>query len=185
MPRARSGRKHDGAQLTWHKELADTTLQIVAFGIDTHGELLIDDYRGKGQGGFYTFEPSPECVAEFPTLLSQAGLFESLNPLVAKPGLVPYSVNAPLWSDGAVKQRFIGIPSQLGAARQIEFTESHGWNFPDSSVLVKSFALESEAGNPASRRWVETRLAHSARRRVGGLQLSVERRTDRSHTGEI
>src|SRR5439155_17419 len=32
------------------------------------------------------------------------------------------------------------------------------WNFPDGTVLVKTFALEMEAGNPASRRRVETRL---------------------------
>src|SRR5262249_7174116 len=38
-----------------------------------------------------------------------------------------------------------------------------GWNFPDRTVLVKSFALEMEEGNPASRRWIETRFLTNQR----------------------
>jgi hypothetical protein len=41
---------------------------------------------------------------------------------------------------------------------RIGFTRKGGWNFPDETVLVKSFALETTAGDPASRRWIETRL---------------------------
>ncbi|HEV3137415.1 MAG TPA: PQQ-dependent sugar dehydrogenase, partial [Pirellulales bacterium] len=154
------GVKHDGKGITWQQELADTTLAISGFGADIHGELLIVDYRGENQGGFYTLEPTPSDGprAEFPRRLGQTGLFKSLHPLVPQEGLVPYSVNAPLWSDGALKERYIAIPFKQGEERRIEFTESHGWNFPDETVLVKSFALELEAGNPASRRWIETRL---------------------------
>ena len=35
-----------------------------------------------------------------------------------------------------------------------------GWRFPDGTVLVKSFALEMETGNPDSRRLLETRILH-------------------------
>jgi hypothetical protein len=72
-----------------------------------------------------------------------------------QPGLIPYSVNAPLWSDGAYKERWIGLP---GDDTHIDFTTNRGWTFPDKTVLVKSFALEAEEGNPASRRWIETRF---------------------------
>src|SRR5262249_24423571 len=41
---------------------------------------------------------------------------------------------------------------------KIDFTNSRGWNFPDQTVVVKSFALEMEEGDPASRRWIETRF---------------------------
>jgi hypothetical protein len=37
-------------------------------------------------------------------------------------------------------------------------TDNNGWNFPERTVLVKSFALDQEANNPKSRRWIETRL---------------------------
>jgi mono/diheme cytochrome c family protein len=40
----------------------------------------------------------------------------------------------------------------------IEVVDVHGWNFPDGTVVVNSFAIEEEEGNPATRRWVETRL---------------------------
>jgi hypothetical protein len=72
-----------------------------------------------------------------------------------EPALIPYSVNAPLWSDGAYKERWIALP---GTDSRIDFTTNRGWNFPDKTVLVKSFALEMEEGNPASRRWIETRF---------------------------
>jgi uncharacterized repeat protein (TIGR03806 family) len=63
-------------------------------------------------------------------------------------------VNAPLWSDGAEKERYLALPG----TSQIEFMPENGWNFPEGTVLVKTFALELEAGNPASRRRIETRL---------------------------
>ena len=91
----------------------------------------------------------------FPTRLSESGLFRSVKGHVPEPALIPYTVNAPLWSDGAYKERYIALP---GDDSQIEFTASGGWNFPDRAVLVKSFALETEEGNPRSRRWIETRF---------------------------
>jgi hypothetical protein len=74
------------------------------------------------------------------------------------PGVIPYSVNSPLWSDGAHKERFLAIPHKEGADMRIGFAHKGGWNFPDETVLVKSFALEATAGDPASRRWIETRF---------------------------
>ncbi len=136
----------------WHREIARTRLQIVDFGLDTHGELLIIDHAG----GLYTFEPFPAEAhpPKFPGKLSETGLFASVRNHKTDPALIPYSVNAPLWSDGAFKERFIALPG----GEQIEFTTSRGWNFPDGAVLVKTFSLESEPGNPPSRRRIETRL---------------------------
>jgi glucose/arabinose dehydrogenase len=151
------GARHDGTKLTWHKELADSHLQITGFGVDSRGEILICDHRGQGKGGFYTLEPTPKGLppSTFPRKLSDSGLFRSVKGHVVEPALIPYSVNAPLWSDGAYKERYIALP---GADSRIDFTRWRGWNFPDLTVLVKSFALEAEAGDPASRRWVETRF---------------------------
>ena len=50
-------------------------------------------------------------------------------------------------------------------------------------MLVKSFALEMEEGNPASRRWIETRFLTSQAGRVVRLLLRLERRADRWHAG--
>jgi uncharacterized repeat protein (TIGR03806 family) len=146
------GVRHQNGQVTWHQELASTTLQITGFGTDAHGELLIADHGS----GYYQLEPTPHDVpmAKFPTRLSETGLFTSVPDHQPDPALIPYSVNAPLWSDGAEKERFLALPG----LSQIEYKANRGWSFPDGAVLVKTFALELEAGKPASRRRLETRL---------------------------
>ena len=149
--------RHDGKRVLWHKEIADTRLQITGFAADRRGEILIADHRGQDKGGFYTLEPTPKDAraTDFPRTLSASGLFRSVKGHVMEPALIPYSVNAPLWGDNAFKERWIALP---GEDTQIEFTTWRGWNFPDRTVLVKSFGLELEEGNPRSRRWVETRF---------------------------
>ncbi len=151
------GVRHDGKRIVWHKEIADSRLQITAFDVDARGEILIADHRGQEKGGFYTLEASPKDLppSTFPRKLSESGLFRSVKGHKMEPALIPYSVNAPLWSDGAYKERWIALP---GEDSRIDFTTGRGWNFPDDTVLVKSFALEMEEGNPASRRWIETRF---------------------------
>jgi len=146
------GLRHEGDKITWHRELADTTLQITGFGTDSHGELLIVDFGG----GLYRLEPAPpeKPAVKFPTRLSETGLFTSVKDHKVDPALIPYSVNAPLWSDGADKERYIALP---GLSR-IDFTAARGWGFPDGAVLVKTFTLDLEAKNPVSRRRIETRL---------------------------
>jgi uncharacterized repeat protein (TIGR03806 family) len=145
------GMRYDGRQVTWHRELADTTLQVASFGVDADGELYVVDYAG----GLYQFEPNdtPNSSSEFPRRLSETGLFASVVDHRPAPGVVPYSVIAPLWSDGARKERLFALPPDT----QIQFTESRGWNLPDHAVVVKTFSLDVP-GNPPVARRVETRL---------------------------
>jgi uncharacterized repeat protein (TIGR03806 family) len=154
------GVKHDGQRVTWHQELADTTLQITGFAADSHGELLICDHRGSPAGALYRLEPNRQDAAPipFPKTLSETGLFASVKDHRLHSSLIPYSVNAPLWSDGSHKERWLGIPHEPGEDRRVELTATRGWNFPERTVVVKSFALEAEVGDPASRRWIETRI---------------------------
>ena len=151
------GARHNGKQITWHEELADTALQITAFASDADGELLIADHRGDDKGGFYRLQrrPKDDRLQPFPRKLSETGLFRSVAEFEPQPTLIPYSVNSPLWSDGAYKQRYLALPDEDS---KLDFPEKGGWRFPDGTVLVKSFALEAVAGDANSRRWVETRL---------------------------
>jgi glucose/arabinose dehydrogenase len=146
------GARHDGSTITWHQELADTQIQITAFAVNHHGELLIADHAG----GFHRLVPAPRQTptAKFPTRLSETGLFLSTKTHQVQPGLIPYSVNAPGWTDGAYVQRFIALPDDS----RIDFTSSGGWNFTNGAVLVQTLSLEHEVGNPASRQRLETRL---------------------------
>jgi uncharacterized repeat protein (TIGR03806 family) len=158
-------------QVTEHRELTDTTLRIVAWGQDADGEVYALDFVS---GGIYHLVPAPPPAAtapEFPRKLSETGLFTSTKDLTPAKGLIPYSVNAELWSDGATKERYLAIPGDA----KIEYeTVTYpqpapgsipGWRFPDGTVLVKTFSLETE---PGKRRRLETRLLVAER--VGGTE---------------
>ncbi len=129
------GIRHDKGKATWHRELAKTPLQITGFGIDTRGELIIADHGG----GWYLLERNPtvDTASRFPKRLSETGIFTSVAEHRVQPGLVPYTVNAPLWSDGASKERFIGLPGD----NHVSFNADNGWGCPDGTVIVKTFSL--------------------------------------------
>ena len=145
--------RHDGEKLIWHQEIADTTLQIVSFGIDHNDEILIVDLAR----GIYQLERKPESTEKFPTRLSETGMFISVKGYIqTDPGLIPYSVNAPLWTDGAHVERFIALPGDS----QIEMASNDGvgWSFPDGTALIQTFAFDLETSNSTSRHRIETRL---------------------------
>ncbi len=171
------GLRHSKGKVTWHRQLADTTLQVVGFGTDSHGELLILDYGG----GIYQLEPAPKETepTRFPTRLSETGLFESVQGHRPAAGLLPYSVNAPLWSDGAEKDRFLAIPGE----GRIDFTGERGWNFPDGTVLVKTFSLLLRAERSDLAQADRDALADPAAWEVGRLLLLLERAADGSDPG--
>jgi uncharacterized repeat protein (TIGR03806 family) len=138
--------RHDGRRVKVHRQLAHTQLQIAAFAVDQHGELLIADHGGHG---LYRLVRSPRqsSAPRFPSRLSETGLFISTRNHQVQPALIPYSVNAPGWADGALVERFLALPddSRLG-------------HFTNGAVLVQTLSLEREAGQPSSRQRIETRL---------------------------
>ena len=102
------GLRYDGKKVTWHKELAQTTIKIVAFGEDRQGELYVVPLSGE----IFHLEPAPPAITDtkFPTRLSETGLFTSVKDHQPAPGLIPYSVNSALWSDNAHKDRYLALP---------------------------------------------------------------------------
>ena len=126
---------------------------VVHFGEDESAEL----YAVSLNGTIHRFrEPAdaPPPPPAFPTLLSETGLFANLANLTPVTGLIEYAVNSELYSDDAIKRRFIGLP---GGSR-IRFSPSGPWGFPEGTVLVKHFELLLEVGDPASARRLETRV---------------------------
>jgi len=81
-------------------------------------------------------------------------LFVSTASHTPDPAMIPYSVNSPLWSDGAEKERFIALPGMS----QIEFTAEGAWKFPEGAVLVKTFSLDAGEGEAGTQKRIETRL---------------------------
>ncbi len=100
-------------------------------------------------------------VADPPQWLSQTGAFSDIATLTPRSGLMPFGVNAALWTDGAVKSRWIAVPndgSHDTAAEQVTYREEGAFDFPVGTVLVKHFALPVDARDPSVVEPVETRF---------------------------
>src|SRR6185295_18209139 len=74
--------------------------------------------------------------------------------LVPSPALIPYSVNSPLWSDGAAKQRWMALATNT----TINFATNGEWSFPDGTIFVKHFELPVNDTNTSILRRLETRF---------------------------
>ena len=97
-----------------------------------------------------------------PLLLSGTGAFGDTANRTPAGGLIPYAPNTPLWSDAAVKSRYLAVPNNGGLItpdQQIAFLPTNTWTFPAGTVFVKNFDLvvnETNASVPLRR--LETRL---------------------------
>jgi uncharacterized repeat protein (TIGR03806 family) len=84
----------------------------------------------------------PAAGATATTTLSATGLFANTSNLTPSSGVVPYTVNSPLWSDRALKRRWVALPN--GAS--IGFAATGEWTWPTGTVLVKHFELDTGSG---------------------------------------
>jgi putative heme-binding domain-containing protein len=141
-----------GNALGDREEVARTPVRVVAFAEEADGELLVVDHEG---GGIHRLEPNEAGGknADFPRSLSQTGLYASTPAQTPAAGVIPYSINAPMWSDGAKAQRWLGIPN----SETINFIDKNQqWPkesvWPKDSVLVKTLTL--------GERKVETQILH-------------------------
>ena len=120
---------------------------LVSFAEDENGELLAVSFGdGKGQGVFRLAPPGAPVADPIPERLSQTGCVDPNDPKKPAPGVIPYDINAPFWSDGADKSRFLAIPD--GA--RITIGPDGDWELPPNSVTMKHFTLGGKL--------IETRL---------------------------
>ncbi|MEC9030423.1 MAG: PQQ-dependent sugar dehydrogenase [Planctomycetota bacterium] len=136
--------RHDGKELTWQKEIADTSLKIAGFAVSPRGELLV---VGHGSG-LYRIVPTPPTgkLPVFPRKLSETGIFSSVAEYKVAPGVVPYSVNSPGWTDGASAERHLALPGDT----TVSFGGNRGWELRERSVIIQTLSLGA--------RRIETRL---------------------------
>lgn len=94
-------------------------------------------------------------VPPYPAKLSDTGLFDDLSTLAPAPGVEPYQLNLPFWSDYAIKRRWFAISN---------LTDGFGWQrdapwvTPAGAVWVKHFDIEMDRFNSNTLRRIETRL---------------------------
>lgn len=87
--------------------------------------------------------------------LSDYGFFTGpLAALQPAPGVVPYEVGAPLFSDYAGKARFVYLPE----GTQATYHPTEVFDFPVGTVLIKNFYYDDHAAPVVGRRLLETRL---------------------------
>jgi hypothetical protein len=90
--------------------------------------------------------PDAARLALVPDRLSGTGLFSDLATEALGPGIFPYAPRFELWSDGAVKRRWIRLPP----GSQIDTEQMDDWRFPEGTQLWKEFTRDGVR--------VETRL---------------------------
>jgi uncharacterized repeat protein (TIGR03806 family) len=119
-------------------------------------------YGLKNRGAAAAFLNMPATSAGvMPARLSQTGAFMDVPTMGPATGLLPYTVITPLWSDGAVKTRWMMVPNN-GAPytpeEQITFAATGEYTFPAGTVFVKHFELITDETNPGVTHRLETRL---------------------------
>ncbi|OWK43658.1 PQQ-dependent sugar dehydrogenase [Fimbriiglobus ruber] len=160
--------RFDGTRVTSMPEITVPKLRVVAFGQDRAGELYVVDYDS---GTIHTFAKNDDPgydPTKFPKTLGATGLFASVKDHAPAVGVYPFEVTAHQWQDYATTEHFIALP---GDSVVKDFEEKQSlpgsvdWHkfkfaFPQNAALVKTISLETERGNPASRRRVETQVLH-------------------------
>lgn len=116
---------------------------------DPEGGLWAID--GSGQLGHLVVSRPP---GQFPVALAQSGCFEGPGASSPAPDLVPYELNAPLWTDGSFKQRHLVLPP--GA--RIGFEDDGSLAFPKGALILKTFSYALDPAAPAVITPVETRV---------------------------
>ncbi|MBS2014950.1 MAG: PQQ-dependent sugar dehydrogenase [Deltaproteobacteria bacterium] len=119
------------------------TVNVISFAEDQDGEVYATalDYK------LYRLVATGAApTSTFPTLLSKTGCFDATDPKRPSPGLVPYDVASPLWSDGAEKERHLALPD----GKTIGVGPDGDFDLPIGTVLAKTFSLGGKR--------VETRL---------------------------
>ena len=155
--------RHTGTNITEHTLLMtdDSNMLglagIAAFGRDpANDDLLYADVQNGTNGRIKRLVYSSVTNGPpLPPTLADTGAFTNLATLAPAPGIVPYDLNVPFWSDHALKWRWFSVPD---TNRVITFNRDANWLFPTGTVWIKHFELELTNGVLASRRRLETRF---------------------------
>jgi len=134
---------------------------VSAFGVDpSNGDVL---YTSMSDGTIRRIVyNSTSTGAPLPPTLYDTGAFTNLLSLTSPqdtlqpaPGILPYTINVPFWSDNAIKSRWFSVPN---TNLTIAFNPNANWSFPTGTVWIKHFNLELTNGDVTSQIRLETRL---------------------------
>ena len=116
------------------------------------GDILLADFYF---GVIARMIRQPSGGGTLPSRLSDTGIFSDMASLKTVPGIEPYEVNVPFWSDGAIKRRWFMLPT---ADSHLVYTNVGAWKAPPGTVWVKHFDLPVVSNATVAPRRIETRL---------------------------
>jgi len=146
--------KYDGTNVSNFQNLANLN-SIVGFGIDPGNKDVLAANIFNGTIYRLIYNTNSASGTPLPPTLAATGAFTNLATLAPSPGIVPYDLNVPFWSDHAIKSRWFSVPN---TNLTIGYNGTNNWTFPTGTVWVKHFELELTNNVPSSARRLETRF---------------------------
>lgn len=148
------GLQSDGGEVIANPVLANTGMPIITFAASASGDVLVVSY----EGGIYKLVRNPlvDQPSQFPTRLSETGLFDSLGDLTPSAGVYRYGLAAESVHPSATKQYHVAVPDHqtIKVGRQ-----KRQWKYPIGTVFVRTFSWNPGPFN-SRRIKVETQLLH-------------------------
>lgn len=140
--------RHSQDHVAWNPVVAESGLKIITFAESRDHEVLVVDF----DGGIYELveNKSSSDPADFPTRLSETGLFESTAPLRPAAGVMPYRLIAESTQEGTVSEYVVAIPDR-GTVRINK--RQRAWRYPAGTVFART--IRSDSGTK-----IETQIIH-------------------------
>ena len=155
--------------------------------VDSHGNsnvafsadgVFVERYNGSPETptGLSARTSTKSCVipattsVDFPTTLTDTGCYADVAKHQVMAAALPYELNTALWSDAAVKHRFIVLPD----GDTITATDTGAWKMPVGTIIIKEFWYEKVEGDPTSAFPMETRFLVKRCEDGGGCAAPIE-----------
>jgi hypothetical protein len=91
-----------------------------------------------GCNRYWVCDEGDDRHSALPPFLSETGLYADIAQGELAAGVVAYTPNFSLWSDGSEKQRWISLPE----GRHIDTSNMDEWDFPVGTKVWKQFTLD-------------------------------------------
>jgi hypothetical protein len=117
---------------------------------DSGADANDPDAAVDGSADAPTDGPTIDAPGERYTSLSETGLYSNIVTKTLAPGVFEFAPAYVLWSDGAVKHRWVLLPE----GEQVDTSDMDHWKFPVGTKFWKEFAITGTEGTIR----IETRL---------------------------
>ena len=126
--------------------VANTGMSIASFAEGMDGEVYVIN---RADGTFHRISQSNQQnnLNNFPQTLSATGCFQQDKPNEPVDSVLPYEVAHTLWSDGALKRRWVSFPPGFAG---VPVTNAGKLDLPNGTIFFKEFKL--------GQRLLETRM---------------------------